>query len=200
MTSSAYVKSNGEWTARCIVMGFFVAPVEALPEINVTDVYFTHQRGTYMGIYALSLAGSNYFAPIICGFIADGQGWQWVFYWPAIFLTATFIFLFIMLEETNYNRRPYDADQVLDYPPSTEVDKERGDTATARSRTSIDRGHSTKTFVSKLSIWQPSVGNNMLERAKRSLQYLTWPVIFYAGLSYGSYLIWFNVLNATVSD
>lgn len=77
---SAYVKSNGEWLARCLVMGFFIAPIEALPEISVTDVYFTHQRGTYMGIYAFMLAGSNYFAPIICGFIAERQGWQWVFY------------------------------------------------------------------------------------------------------------------------
>lgn len=29
-----------------------------------------------MGLYGFALAGSNYFAPIICGFIADGQGWQ----------------------------------------------------------------------------------------------------------------------------
>ena len=26
-----------------------------------------------MGLYAFILAGSNYFAPVICGFIADGQ-------------------------------------------------------------------------------------------------------------------------------
>jgi hypothetical protein len=35
---SAYVKSNGGWIARCILMGFFIAPIEALPEISVTDV------------------------------------------------------------------------------------------------------------------------------------------------------------------
>lgn len=27
-----------------------------------------------MGLYAFFLAGSNYFAPVICGFIADHQG------------------------------------------------------------------------------------------------------------------------------
>lgn len=59
-------------------MGFFIAPIEALPEITVTDVQFTHQRGTWMGVYAFTLAGSNYFAPVICGFIAEYQGWQWV--------------------------------------------------------------------------------------------------------------------------
>lgn len=57
-----------------------------------------------MGIYAFTLAGSNYIAPVICGFIAEYQGWGWVFYWPAIFLSVVFVFLFLFMEETNYNR------------------------------------------------------------------------------------------------
>ncbi|KAK7592431.1 hypothetical protein V3481_007048 [Fusarium oxysporum f. sp. vasinfectum] len=101
---SAHVSSNEQWIAKCIVQGFFVAPIEALPEVCVTDIYFTHQRGTYMGVYALALTGSNYFAPVISGFIAEYQGWQWVFYWPAIFLAFVFMFLFLFMEETNYSR------------------------------------------------------------------------------------------------
>jgi hypothetical protein len=31
-----------------------------------------------MGVYALFLAGSNFFAPLISGFVNDGQGWRWV--------------------------------------------------------------------------------------------------------------------------
>ncbi|KAK2771256.1 hypothetical protein CKAH01_14405 [Colletotrichum kahawae] len=65
-----FVRTEAQWLGRCILAGFFVAPIEALPEISVTDVYFTHERGTYMGIYSLFLTGSNFFAPIICGFIA----------------------------------------------------------------------------------------------------------------------------------
>ena len=38
MFRSAYVSSNGEWIAKCIIQGFFVAPIEALPEISVTDI------------------------------------------------------------------------------------------------------------------------------------------------------------------
>ncbi|KNG46118.1 MFS general substrate transporter [Stemphylium lycopersici] len=201
---SAYVKSDGEWIARCIVTGFFVAPVEALPEISVTDVYFTHQRGYYMGFYAFSLAGSNYFAPIISGFISEGQGWQWVFYWPAIFLAFTLIFLFLFMEETNYVRR-IDGVAVRRAPSSpnpavaTVTDEEKVEATTTHSTASDDIRTSTKTFTQKLSLWQPSPGTNVLQRAKRSLIYLSWPVIFYSGFSYGSYLIWFNVLNATTS-
>src|SRR5277367_5618294 len=54
-------------------------------------------------IYAFFLAGSNSFAPVSAGFITDGQGWQWVLYWCAIFCTIGFVFLFFM-EETNYRR------------------------------------------------------------------------------------------------
>jgi MFS family permease len=156
-----------------------------------------------MGIYALSLAGSNYFAPIICGFIADGQGWQWVFYWPAIFNAITFVILFFLLEETNYNRKTAEP-MAVTKPEQTQnsvpSDPEKGSALVPHQTTiSNEVGTATKSFRQKLSIWQPSPGQNMFERAKRSLQYLTWPVIFYAGFSYGSYLIWFNVLNATAS-
>ncbi|KAF2024533.1 MFS general substrate transporter [Setomelanomma holmii] len=199
---SAYVKSNGEWIARCLVMGFFIAPIEALPEISVTDIYFTHQRGTYMGIYSFTLAGSNYFAPIICGFIAEGQGWQWVFYWPAIFLAFTFVFLFFFMEESNYQRKTTGIVTAPDSPRtelSADLDQEKAHPVTSQSAASIKAGTATKSFTQKLSLWRPSPGQNMLQRAKRSLQYLSWPVIAYCGFSYGSYLILFNILNATAS-
>jgi hypothetical protein len=35
---SPYVKTNGEWIANRIVTGLMIAPIEALPEIAVTDV------------------------------------------------------------------------------------------------------------------------------------------------------------------
>ncbi|KAI8933020.1 hypothetical protein NX059_009669 [Plenodomus lindquistii] len=201
---SAYVKSNGEWTARCIVMGFFIAPIEALPEISVTDVYFTHQRGSYMGIYALTLTGSNYFAPIIAGFIADGQGWQWVFYWPAIFNAVAFVILFLFMEETNYVRKTPStilATTASSRPTSsaTGQDPEKAGPLTAQRTATEEVGTTTKSFTQKLALWHVTPGRGMLSRAIRSLKYLGWPVIFYAGFSYGSYLIWFNVLNATAS-
>jgi MFS family permease len=198
---SAYVTSNGEWIARSLLMGFFVAPVEALPEISITDIYFTHQRGTYMGMYSFALAGSNYFAPVICGFIAEYQGWRWVFYWPAIFNAFTIVFLFFFMEESNYQRQTATVGIAPDSIP-VELSKEVEDPEKARpapSATSIQVGTSTKSFSQKLSLWRPSPGQSMFQRAKRSLQYLSWPVIAYCGFSYGSYLILFNILNATAS-
>lgn len=145
-----------------------------------------------MGIYAFTLAGSNYFAPVICGFIAEYQGWRWVFYWPAIFLGATFIVLALFMEETNYNRsrvavsreEDTNGEKLAPTPRITEEGK-------------IE--NQAKKFVAKMSLVQASSDQSMFKHALQSLRYLGWPVIFYAGFSYGSYLIWFNVLNATAS-
>jgi MFS family permease len=73
-----YTTTNGQWIANKIIQGFVGAPIESLCEISVTDIYFTHERGRYIGLYALLLAGSNFFAPIIAGFINDSMGWRWV--------------------------------------------------------------------------------------------------------------------------
>ena len=46
--------------------------------MNLLLQWFTHERGTYISIYALALLGSNFLAPILSGFINDGQSWGWV--------------------------------------------------------------------------------------------------------------------------
>ena len=106
MVWTPYTKVRGQYYASKILQGFFGAPIESLVEISVADVWFQHERGTYIGLYAFSLAGSSYFAPIISGFIADadGWGWQWVFYWCAIFLATGVVYCFFLMEETNYSK------------------------------------------------------------------------------------------------
>jgi MFS family permease len=157
-----------------------------------------------MGFYAFTLAGSNYFTPVLCGFIAEGQGWQWVFYYPTIFLGILLLFLFFFMEETNYVRKTSGVVAVANTPlpeQSLQDDREKSPTitkATDSEEVGEVYGH-PKTFIQKLSLWHPTPGKAMLQRAIDSLKFLSWPVIFYAGFSYGSYVIWFNVLNATAS-
>ncbi|RMX88830.1 hypothetical protein D0869_01322 [Hortaea werneckii] len=201
--------SNGQWIAKNVLGGFFSAPIEALPEVSVSNVFFAHERGTFMGVYAFVLAGSNFFAPIICGFINDTLGYQWVFYIPAIFLAFAFVFLFFFLEETNYDRHtlscveakieaPFQHETPAASPPreKTTIANDTPDSSSAEVGTVL---HKKKTYLQKLSLKDRSRPQRMPYRCILSLRLLSWPVIFYAGFSYGIYLIWFNVLNATAS-
>ncbi|KAJ4360186.1 uncharacterized protein N0V89_000746 [Didymosphaeria variabile] len=59
-----------------------------------------------------------------------------------------------------------------------------------------------KTYYDKLKLFQISdlhKPNELKGMMSRPLIFLTFPVIFYSGFSYGSNLVWFNVLNATAS-
>lgn len=208
-----YTKSNGQWIANKILQGFFGAPIESLCEITVTDVWFQHERGKYIGLYALLLAGSNFLAPVLAGFIADGQGWEWVLKWCAIFCGAGFVFLFFFMEETNYSRHSIDgvlpASEEVSEPTSIQSKSEKKNSPASDEASSEDgmptasASYRRKSYFDKIKLWQSSdvhKENHLIGMAVRPLIFLSFPVISYAGFSYGSSLIWFNVLNGTASS
>ncbi|KAK3647789.1 hypothetical protein LTR56_000686 [Elasticomyces elasticus] len=203
-----FTTTNGQWIANKILQGFFGAPIESLCEISVTDIYFQHERGTYIALYALLLAGSNFLAPVFAGFIADGQGWKWVLYWCAIFCAMGFVFLFFFMEETNYSRGTilgHESTPASSSPLSVTPDNEKNVPASPDVEVADSLPETTfkkKTYLDKLKLWQAAdlrKPNHLVGMVTRPLIFLTFPVIAYAGFSYGSNLVWFNVLNGTAS-
>lgn len=144
-----------------------------------------------MGLYAFFLAGSNYFAPVICGFIAQYQGWRWVFYYPSIFAGCAIIFLFFFCEETNFIRAYPDEPSASTptEPPKLGSEDEKEKSAAldmeAATGVSIRSGHTKKSFAKKLALWGPRQEQNTLfRRLWQCLYFLSWPVIFYSGYGY----------------
>lgn len=142
-----------------------------------------------MGLYAFFLAGSNFFAPVICGFIAQYQGWRWVFYWPSIFCGCAIVFLFFFMEETNYVREDIEVTTVanvrLGSSPSLESgNAEKAVPAPSQPSPPPEDGtvYTKKSYVQKLSLLGPKQKQNtMFRRFWQTLYFLSWPVIFYAG-------------------
>lgn len=161
-----------------------------------------------MGWYAWTLAGSNFFAPIICGFINDSMGYGWVFYFPAIFCGVTWVFLLLFMEETNYDRATVGV--VATASPNIGQEAKPGEadkgTEGEKSQPELDDHEPAiaptgkpKGFLKRMSILDKPRPFMMHYRAWQSLKLLSWPVVFYSGFSYGTYLIYFNILNATSS-
>ncbi|KAF2234641.1 MFS general substrate transporter [Viridothelium virens] len=200
-----YTKTNGQWIGSKLLQGFFGAPIESLCEISVTDVYFTHERGSYIAIYALFLAGSNFLAPVLAGFIDDGQGWEWVLYWCAIFCAIAFVFLFFFMEETNF-QRPANNIEVTDNVAFEGKTPNEFSTIEASSGTPpggfISKGQKSKSYLQKLRVFekeQLKKPNELKGMILRPLIFLTFPVVVFSGVTLGSHLIYFNILNGTAS-
>ena len=94
----------------------------------------------------------------------------------AIFLGATFIFLFLFMEETNYVRATVGIVEKTSGTSSPVLEDEvtgpekNPKVLTSQNSTAQDITNGTaypkeKTFVQKLSIWQPSPGQPMFTRA-----------------------------------
>lgn len=126
-------------------------------------------------------------------------------YWCAIFCAIGFVFLFFFMEETNYNRQHVGtpASTPGDTTPTEKLSGEKiAPVESNTSATALPTEYKRKTYLDKIKLFQEAdlqKDNQLLGMMWRPLKFLTFPVIFYAGFSYGSNLIWFNVLNATAS-
>lgn len=159
-----------------------------------------------MGAYMMMLGGSSFFASVIAGFIGDGQGWQWVLYWCAIFNAIAFVILFFFFEETMY----YRGRNVENIAAQEEVVAKAGGAVTPDEEkqahvTSVASSQPIhrpkKSYVQRLALWTiiPEKPNELFAHMYRPLLLLRFPIIFWCGFQYGSNLMWFNVLNATAA-
>jgi MFS family permease len=106
--SSAWGGGNGEnyksllWAR--IFQGIGLAPFEALVNASVGDLYFVHERGLRMALSNLSLFGGAFFTPVLVGKIADTMGYEWTFYFVAIFAAVMLPLVVFFVPETSYRR------------------------------------------------------------------------------------------------
>ena len=73
----AYINTEGQWLANKVIQGLIASPIEMLVEVSIADIvsatsavliqFYAHERGFYIGVYAFTLFGSNYFAPMVSG-------------------------------------------------------------------------------------------------------------------------------------
>ncbi|KAL2070310.1 hypothetical protein VTL71DRAFT_13336 [Oculimacula yallundae] len=206
--------TNGPYLAVKILQGFFGAPVESLCEISMTDIWFSHERPLYLAVYGLSLAFAGKFAPVFAAFINTSQGWEWTLWWCAIGMGVAFVYCFLFMEETNYDRKlqvsPASHEGSTDNisegnvttPPSEKVSSEKT-SAVNSSPAAVEAGqvyYPRKTFWQKLSVIDKKRPNRVWEIMWAPFKFFTFPVITWAGFMYGTNaLVWPGILNATAS-
>lgn len=124
-----------------IFQGVGLAPFEALVNASVGDLYHVHERGIRMALSNLALFGGAFLTPVFVGLIADRIGYQWTFYFVAIFAAALLPLVIFFCPETTYKRDArFDIDTMgnLIVQPGHEL-KDVRNTSNSTSR-EIERG------------------------------------------------------------
>ena len=139
-------------------------------------------------------------------------------YWCAILSGLCFVFLLFFQEETNYHRKALVGDGIKNNEsggPENHGSNER-DGAIKEHKTDAALNVATitdeekepdnvprrRSFYRRLRVFDKQAlhyPNQLKDMVLRPLIFLSFPVISYAGFSYGSYLVWYNLLNGTSS-
>lgn len=215
MVWTAYTRTAGEWFANRILLGIFCSPVESLPEVSVPDLFFAHERGTHMGMYAFILFGSNFVAPLIAGWFNDAYGWRWTMIFGAIIAGVSAVILFFGLEDTIYFRSTVEGQELeiansrQSVEASLDSDEKDGkdtkiDAVTHNSAATVPSFPPPRTYWQKLALFVRMPGRpsnkQMFTMMYRPLLIMLWfPCTDWAGFQYGINLSWYNVLNGTAS-
>lgn len=137
------------------------------------------------------------------------MGWKWVLFFCAIFQAIGFVYLFFFMEETNYSRKTITGQESKESKESSGtqtpiMENVAGKETAVGEKTIVETpaqaneegvgtiAMPTKTYLQKLKLFQPGAlakENQLLGMMMRPLIYMTFPVIFYAGFSYGSNLV-----------
>jgi MFS family permease len=79
----------------------------------IGDLFFVHQRGTFMTLIQFILGAASNFSAIIVGPIATNLGWRYLFHILIPFTALEVILLYFFVPETSYNRdHRYDIDEL----------------------------------------------------------------------------------------
>jgi MFS family permease len=157
--SSAWGGANGRnyksllWAR--IFQGIGLAPFEALVNASVGDLYHVHERGIRMALSNLSLFGGAFFTPVLVGKIADTIGYEWTFYFVAIFAALMLPLVIFCVPETAYKReQKFDIDTMGNLIP-TDPSSARG---LLNANTTPTRASTSSTVVNGSG--SPSRGEN----------------------------------------
>lgn len=187
--------TTSTYTANRIILGFFGSPVESLCEISIVDVWFVHERPKYLAWYGWSLSLTGKLAPMISGFINYGMGWKWTLWWCAIFNAIAFVYCFLLMEETNYDRVPGHAStrgpaatwqSMTTIVPETRATFQAAqakDSSAAPSK-ACEPGEvlwPRKSYMDKLGIKDKKRPNRLLDIAIAPFKGFTYPAVVYAG-------------------
>jgi MFS family permease len=212
MVWTAYSSSSPEWFAHRVLLGIVVSPIESLCEVTVLDLYFAHNRGTYMGLYVFILFGSNFLAPLVAGWFNDAYGWRWTMHFGALVCAVAFVVIFFFMEETIYFRDNADEGHCVEQPKSDisakEEDNEKGTRSSAAPsppasvhathKPNMNAGWSKYTLFKSLP-GRPSNVDMLCMAYRPVVMIFRFPTVAWSGFLYGINLAWYNVLNGTAS-
>lgn len=222
----AKLRTAGDVYGANAVSGLGGSIAETICQMTISDLFYVHQRATANGIYLGTVTTGAFLGPVAAGYIADSQGWRWIWWWTAIFLAVGFVAFIFLYEETKYiplidanaqSRASTGTAAANELTPApAHAEEERADDkdfesdvrhcptealAVVTSRT-VRTDIQPKPYSQRLRLLTITPGRfkDFIRHAWQPFVILfTTPAVAYTALIYGSLLAWFTVVLSVFS-
>lgn len=152
----------------------------------------------------------GFLAPVAAGFIADAQGWRWIWWWSAIFLGADLLAFIFICEETKYTVTPSvststttASDGDVQQHPTNDKSQEYGEIALTRTHTEVvDHSIPQNSYAQRMALWTTTPGSlkSFLRHTYQPFWILfTMPAVAYTAIQYGAALSWYSIIGVSTA-
>lgn len=185
----AEAKSYGSFLAARCLMGTGAAANESIMGVVVADIYFLHERGSYIGAYFWCYFMGLFIGPIISGAVADDLTWRWFFWICTIAQGLNIVGLFVLFPET---RRMYRKSAA---PTPASMHRDEKDPASARledvpAEAQLDahlgKGRPSRKQFSVLQPIDRDALRDVVRHFVTPVRLFFIPIIFWASMSMGA--------------
>ncbi|KAH8116746.1 MFS general substrate transporter, partial [Phellopilus nigrolimitatus] len=102
---SAAAKDVGSLTASRIIGGCGMAALESLVEALISDIFFVHERGTWIAVWSFALLGGVCGVSIVNGYLIENASWRICFVVEGVLIGILLIMTILFIPETAYVRQ-----------------------------------------------------------------------------------------------
>lgn len=197
------VYTTGDIIGASLITGLGGAICETVVQITIADIFFVHQHATMNGWYLLVTSIGAFLGPVASGYVVDGQGWRWQWWYCVIFIGIQFVASIFLYEESKFVPKH----RVQSSSAKTVVaDKNAQNTTTDLSAVEssstgniteihIDPSIPRRTYRERMALITPT-DSPILRHVYQPFNILfTFPAITYTAITFGTVLSCFAVLT-----
>lgn len=202
-----------------VLCGLAAAPVDSLVEISTTDVFFQHERASYLGWFVLALFAGSDLGPVACGYIVETLSWRWCYYILIIIFGVLLVVQLFFMEDTSFRRHQSSdateegileqikSHQTIESPLNalSNVEKKYTAPSVVSQGSSEDEDEDS---IPRRTFWQRrrlveieySDSRLWLTIMARPFFLISIPAVVWGGLVYGSQMMWLSLMATTQSQ
>lgn len=204
-----------------VLCGLAAAPVDSLVEISTTDVFFQHERASYLGWFVLALYAGSDLGPVACGYIVETLSWRWCYYILIIIFAVLLVIQLLLMEDTSFRR--HQSSETTEKNILEQIKSHKSIISAMENDLSVEKlaylspvvvsqssseDSETDFSIPRRTFWQRRrlvEGEYNDSRLWLTIMYrpfllISIPAVVWGGLVYGSQMMWLSLMATTQSQ